>query len=326
MKRVLVSGANGFVGSRLCNYLAQKGYNVIGLVREGSNTALLNGKVTIKCVDYHDKVLIQSLIDNTEIMVHCAAQTKARSFEEICKNNVDLTCNLVHIANQSEKLEHFIFISSQAAGGPGDDNSSVKETDIPQPVSWYGKSKLLAEKNIQRFCKKNWTILRSASIYGPGDKDFLAFFQLVNKHIALHPGTNDKYISLIYIDDCIRIIETTMNNEKAFSQVFYCSDGRIYTIKSFINNLALAMGKIIVSFSIPDYLVLMSGSITEMLGRLNKKLPIFNEQKATEFKHKNWLCSNSKLVNTLGFKPRKQLLDNLSITYNWYKLHNWIKD
>src|SRR5690554_1957090 len=150
MKNILISGANGFIGSRLCNYLYLNGNKVIGLVRKGADTSLINNKLSIEEVDYNDNERIAYFMNQADIFIHCAAQTKARSFDEICKNNVDLTLNMINISSNSASIKHFIFISSQAAGGPGNGHQEVRETDIPMPISWYGKSKLLAEKNIQK--------------------------------------------------------------------------------------------------------------------------------------------------------------------------------
>ncbi len=326
MKKIVISGANGFIGSRLINYLYKEGFEVRGLVRENADMSLIHPDVNCIRVDYNDQIAMAGILSESTVFIHCAAQTKARSFDEICRNNVDLTQTLIRLANQSDKLEHIIFLSSQAAGGPGEGHQAVSESDIPHPVSWYGKSKLLAEKNIQRMCQKNWTILRSASVYGPGDKDFFAYFQLIEKHLALHPGLSDKYISLIYVDDLIKIIRQVIGNETAFSKIYNCSDGRAYTVKSFIDTLALAMNQLVVSFAVPDYFVSLTGAFAEMLGRLQKKLPVLNRQKAKEFSHKNWLCSNLRLVNDLNFKPEKQLLDNLISTYKWYQKNNWLNN
>ncbi len=326
MKKIIISGANGFIGSRLINYLYQEGFEVEGLVRHNADMTLLNPDISVKQVDYNDQNIMREIISETDVFIHCAAQTKARSFEEICRNNVDLTQSLVKLANQSESLQHFIFISSQAAGGPGNGHQSVRESDIPHPVSWYGKSKLLAEKSIQRSCHKNWTILRSASVYGPGDKDFLAYFQLIEKHLAVHPGLSDKFISLIYVDDLVKIIAKCMLNPICYGKIYNCSDGRAYTVKSFIDTLALAMNQLVISFAVPDYFVALTGTFAEVLGRLQRKLPVLNRQKVKEFSHKNWLCSNLQLVNDIGFKSEKQLLDNLISTYKWYKKNHWLGD
>lgn len=324
MNRIVISGANGFIGSQLSNYLYQKGEDVLALVRDGADISLLNPLIKKQTFDYKDMDALSAIIQGYTLFIHCAAQTKSKSFDEICKSNVDLTQKIVQVCNHTESISQFIFLSSQAAGGPGIANQSVSESDVPRPISWYGKSKLLAEKNVQRNCEKNWVIIRSASVYGPGDKDFLFYFQLIEKHIAIHPGLSDKFISLIYVEDLIKLIDKCILSENVNHEIINASDGRAYTINQFIETLSLAMNKLVVPIAVPDYLVSLSGVIAEMLGRLQKKLPVLNRQKASELTNKNWLCSNAKAVRLLAFSPQKKLLDNLIATYKWYKKHQWI--
>lgn len=324
MKKILISGANGFMGSRLCSLLSQQNYSVTALVRQTADCGILSKNINIIEIDYSDTLALENVISQTEVFIHCAGQTKSKSFDDICKTNVDLTQRIITICNRLNNLSQFILISSQAAGGPGEGNLSVKESDVPKPISWYGKSKLLAEKVLQRQCSIPWTIIRPSSVYGPGDKDFLFYFQFIEKHMAVHPGLSDKYISLIFIDDLIKIIESSILNEKAYLQIINASDGKTYTIKNFIDNLSLAMEKMVFPITVPDSLISFSGVLAEMFGRLQKKLPVLNRQKASELKNKNWLLNNEKACSLLNFKPERNLLDNLSITYKWYKKNKWI--
>jgi len=324
MMKILISGANGFIGSRLSLLLSQKAYEITALVRETADCSILSKNLKCRQIDYNNTAELEALFENHDIFIHCAGQTKSKSFDDICKTNVDLTQKLINLANNSKNLKQFIFLSSQAAGGPGENNLPVQESDVPKPISWYGKSKLLAEKIIRKDLQKPWTIIRPASVYGPGDKDFLFYFQFIEKHMAVHPGLSDKYVSLIYIDDLIKIIESCILNENACNQIFNAGDGNAYTIKNFIDNLALAMEKIVFPFSVPDSVISFTGLVAEMFGRLQKKLPVLNRQKAGELKNKNWLLNNKKAVTILNFKPERKLLDNLSITYKWYKKNKWL--
>ncbi len=324
MKKIIVTGANGFIGSRLCLALVNNGYQVTALVREKADCSLLSNKINKIFMNYNDNSLLNELLDNHDILIHSAAKTKGISYKDLTDTNVELTEKIIQSSNQSKNLKQFIFLSSQAAAGPGKGNTSLTEIDEPHPISWYGQSKLQAELILKNTLNKDWTIIRPASVYGPGDKDFLFYFQFIEKHIAIHPGFNNKYISLIYVDQLIDLILKTILNPKAKNETFFASDGHTYTISTFCDTLGLAMDKFVFPISIPDSMVFMTGAVMEMIGKFQNKIPILNKQKAQELRQYNWLIRNIKAVELLDFNPKSNLLSNLTRTYQWYKKNKWL--
>lgn len=324
MKKIIITGANGFIGSRLAEKIQKKGFMVTALLREKADCTLLPPQIARLTVNYDDQISLTKALSGHDCVIHCAAKTKGSSFKDIAETNVSLTQKIVKACNDTDSVQQLIFISSQAAAGPGKGNTSITEEDTPNPISWYGQSKLQAEEFIKSQSKKNWTIIRPSSVYGPGDKDFLFYFQFIEKHLAIHPGFNDKYVSLIYIDELTDLVSTTINHPKAMNEIFFASDGRTYTISSFCDTLALAMDKFVFPISIPDSMVFMTGAVMEMIGRFQNKIPILNKQKAHELRQYNWLIRNLKSTEKLGFTPKANLLSNLTKTYQWYKRNKWL--
>ena len=119
MKNILITGANGFVGSNLVKLLYKENYSVKALVRKNSNTELLPDTVKVIRIDYKDKNQLERNIAQSQVVIHIAARTRAKNWAQFKKANIDLTANLVEIVNKTKSVKQFIFISSLAAAEIG---------------------------------------------------------------------------------------------------------------------------------------------------------------------------------------------------------------
>lgn len=316
MKKIAITGANGFVGSSLTKKLMSDGFSVICLVRPQSDTRLLPDDAVIKKVDYNDEDQVIKALSGCRLLIHNAAITRGRNWEDFLKFNVDLTGKMVEIAHKIS-LEKFIFISSQAASGPAESAAKpVKETDICQPISQYGKSKLLAE-NIVINSKIPYTIIRPVSVFGAGDKDFLNYFKLIKKHLAFLAGFKPKYLNMIHIDDLIELIELTVNNSESENEVFFASSYSLTT-----KGLALSIKKIMkrsaLLIPIPHLLLDVIAFLADLYSEITQRTALLNKQKVKEMKQRYWLVDNTKSQKILGFEPSDDIMNKLQKTYEWY--------
>ena len=322
IKKILISGANGFIGSNLCNFLLLKGYSVTGLIRENANINNFNTSISIVRCDYQDTQKLKKLINDFDIFIHLAALTKAKDFEEFYQANVILTENLVRICSHSTNLKQFIFLSSQAAVGPSVELNSVKEDDSAMPISWYGMSKNFAEQKIINECTIPWTIIRPASVYGQGDRDFYHYFKMIKHHLAPIPGLETKYISLIFVQDLLRIIEKSINNNDVFNQILHAADEKKYTIEEFLSILGSVQNKITFSFKVSDKVIYFLACISELISKFTGEIQIFNKQKAIEIAQNSWLLDTQKTKILLNLNFNSNLYENLKKTFIWYKENN----
>jgi nucleoside-diphosphate-sugar epimerase len=322
--RIAITGANGFIGSSLTRYLMQQGHEVTALVRKTGKVALLPVKSTVLEVDYTNPDSIRQAFANQEIIIHSAALTRSCNWEEMKEINVSLTESLVEAANESKSVTQFIFLSSQAAAGMGTKGKHKTEEDLPKPVTWYGKSKLMAEEIIKNRLLKEWTIIRPVSVYGPGDKDFLETFRLMKSHLSVSIGLMDKYISLIYVDELNLFISKCIGNPKAFHQLFFASDGQTYTHKKFASSLQKAIHTFSLHLSVPDALVFSASALGELINKVQPKTSLLCLQKFREIQGKYWTVSIDKARKLLDFNPKPDLTHNLHTTWLWYKEQGWL--
>ncbi len=324
MHKMIITGSNGFVGSALTNNLKEN-YKVTCLVRHGSNVNLLPENIEIEYIDYDNTEAIAELLNGQDILIHAAALTRAKSWQQFKQVNIDLTEKLIEIYNKTSSLKQFIFISSQAATGPAPNKRTPKlESDECHPVTMYGKSKFLAENLIKEKAEKPWTIIRPVSVFGPGDKDFLQYFRLIKKHLAMFIGFRQKYYNFIFVEDLVEMISKTINNENAYNETFFAGGTDVLSMRQFVNDIENVMNTRALHLHIPQFLLYPIAVVSEILTVFSHRPPIVNREKIKEFKQDNWIVNNDKAKKILDFETSENILDKLKITYRWYKDEGWI--
>jgi dihydroflavonol-4-reductase len=325
--RVLVTGANGFVGSHLVESLLDKGYQVRCLVRKTSNLKWLSGlKVEYVYGDISERNSLNEAVANVDVIIHSAGLTKAKNREGYFKANAEGTRNLVEVClERNPGLHRFIYISSQAASGPGEDERPKDEAAPCRPVSDYGGSKLEGEKIVSEYSSKlPVTIIRPPAVYGPRDTDMLGFFKVVKYGFRISFGKGESYISLVYVKDLVDGILLAAENTKAIGQTYFIADDRVYSWREAFNIIAGVMNKKTLPLRIPKSIVFFLAFLSESFYRLLGKTPAFNTQKTREITQRYWGLDVSKAKKELGFVPRFPLDKGTSETVKWYRENGWL--
>ena len=323
-KKALVTGANGFIGSNLVRALLKKGYQITCLVRRTSDiSSLENLSVTFTYADYHSASSLKDTCTDQDIIFHVAGKVRELTGKRYFDANVEVTRNLIE-AIKGTRIEKFVFLSTQAAAGPADGLEPKTETCVCNPVSYYGKSKLAAEEVVREECPVPWIIIRPPSVYGPYDRDFLQYFKLVKNHLAPLIGFKKKYLSLVYIEDLVRMILLAVESERGHNEIFFAGDGNIYVLQDFMKAVEHAMARKALTVHIPIFLSYLLALFNEGMKHFTKRQAIINMQKVKEMKQCFWLCSIEKAQKLLNYQPQFSLQEGVSKTYTWYKEHKWL--
>ena len=326
--RALVTGGTGFVGYHLVSELLQKGHEVTCLVRQSSNTEWLEELGGIQYATgelTHPESLIDAVTD-IDVIFHLAGAVIAVDREGYFRINRDGTANLLNAALQhNPDLQNFIYVSTQAAGGPTPHDTPRTEDMPPEPVTHYGASKLAAEAYLQRFTDKlPIKIIRPPSVYGPHDVGVFTFFQIIDKHLQVYFLGQDLQLSLIYVQDLIRGILLLAEQDIASGEVFYIDDGTPRSLRDIQTEIARAMDVTTFKLPIPRKMLYPLAGISELIIKLRNKPSFFNLQKIQEITQPAWTCSSEKLQKTTGFTPEYSLSEGAKITAEWYKSHGWL--
>ena len=334
MARVLVTGANGFVGSHLVEHLLSLGHEVTCLVRRTSNLQWIE-TLPVRFV-YGEARLPDSLppaVEGQEYVFHTAGVTRAWNARGYIETNALGTLNMLRacVAGNSA-VRKFVLVSSQAAAGPGRDGRVVTEDDAPRPVSHYGRSKLLAEKFAHEFEDRlPITIVRPSAVYGPRDRDGLDLFRNVQRHIAAVVGFRRARLISTHVKD---IVEGTalagFSGRSAGRTYFICFD-RPHSWEEIFDAIAEALGKSVVRVRVHGDTVKLLGrwmtalAATARVLRPRMQPPLLTVARSIELAQRCWLCSCERAKGELGFAPKIDMREGIRLTAGWYREHGWLK-
>lgn len=245
--QLLITGANGFVGSRLCELAFQEGWPVRRAVRwPGMRDAVAVGDLGAN-TDW------STALDNIKIVVHLAARVHVMKeavidpLAEFRHVNVEGTLNLARQA-VSAGVKRFVFISSIKVNGESTPlNEPYTAEDTPAPVDPYGISKYETEEGLRSLAIETGlevVIIRPALVYGPGVKaNFLSMIRWLNRGVPLPFGTIHNKRSLIALDNFVDLIITCIEHPAASNQIFLASDGEDLSSTELLQRVGLSLGR-----------------------------------------------------------------------------------
>jgi nucleoside-diphosphate-sugar epimerase len=278
MDRILVTGANGFIGSHLVELLIRESAEddeIICMVRHTSDLSnilesLKHPKVRIVTGDVTKPETLPNAVKGVTYVYHVAAELYAISRNRFIEANTEGTENLLKAVDEhaQKSLKRFLFVSSQAAAGPSQSTNPVTEDDEPSsPVSYYAESKLEAEKLVRQYGSKfHVTIVRPCSVYGEGDKGFLQAFTGVEMRVHAVTGFRKRYTGMIYGKDLVTGILAASRSEAAEGQTYFLANSHPYTVKEVMKEMARAVGRSFgITVPVPLFIFRFVAYLSELL-------------------------------------------------------------
>ncbi|MDY6820035.1 MAG: NAD(P)-dependent oxidoreductase [Deferribacterota bacterium] len=320
MKRILITGASGFIGSNLLEALQPKGYKLYALVRDPSKLETHNETVEIVKGDLTDSNL---KLPEVDYVYHIAGVVKAKNYREFYDVNYIGTVNLVrNILKQKNKLKGFFFLSTLAINGGEEEIISFDTTENPK--THYAKSKLLAEYHLLKY-SANFPIIivRPTAVYGPGERELLKYFKFVKNGYGPILNKNSFY-SFIFIVDLVNILLLLLEKENNIRGIVIASDGKKYLWDDVVKTLSKKMDIKPRFVYIPKFFVYVAAAVNTLLNYFRKKPSILTIDKIKEIFKKSWFCDISDLKNIIGYNPVYDLDKGLDLTLEWYKSNRWL--
>ncbi len=323
MKRVLITGASGFIGSFLVKEAQSNKYKVYAGVRKTSSLEnLLKAAPNLFEVDLSDKKAIKNKLLETEkldYIIHNAGITKTCKKNEFDKVNLKNTQNLIEALIETDRVpEKFLFISSLAAYGPSRNGiEPIKLTDKPLPVSLYGESKLKTERYIKSIKDFPYLIFRPTGVYGPREKDYYVMYKSIKARLETYVGSKEQYLSFIYVKDLVSLLINSLDSN-IVNKSYFVSDYRNYTAVEFNKIVKEELVKKTISIVFPKIFVKIIAFVGEKLSCLfSGNVPTLNTEKYKDISQKNWLCDSSDLVSDFNFNPKYDLEKGIKETIEW---------
>ncbi|MEO8600870.1 MAG: SDR family oxidoreductase [bacterium] len=246
MPKILVTGANGFVGSALCAALLKKEIDIIAAVRTKSrNDDFPIGDLSAS-TDWLPALAGCSAIIHLAARVHVMNDTSSDTLTDFRAVNVDATFNLAKQAAQCG-VKRFVFVSSVKVNGEETISKLFTAFDEPAPLDSYGQSKLEAEialRELSRDTGLEVVIIRPPLVYGPGVRaNFLKLMQLVKMGVPLPLGAIHNRRSMVALDNLVDLLITCTHHPAAAGHTFMVSDDNDVSISELLRMLASVMGK-----------------------------------------------------------------------------------
>lgn len=246
---ILLTGATGFIGSRLiARLLVEPGFAVRGVVRRES-VNLPSGIERIVMGELAPDTDWPHALRGVNVVVHLAARVHvmhdmaADALTEYRKVNVAATVNLARQAARAG-VKRFVFLSSLKVNG---ESGAFTESFTPAPQNAYGISKYEAELELFRIAAETGleiVVIRPPLVYGPGVKaNFRALMRALARGIPLPLGAIHNRRSLLALDNLVDFILTCIKHPAAANEIFLVSDGEDLSTTDLIRRLANAMGR-----------------------------------------------------------------------------------
>ncbi|MCI0575111.1 MAG: NAD(P)-dependent oxidoreductase [Chloroflexi bacterium] len=225
-KKVLVTGATGFIGGRLAERLAREaGAVVTGVGRNLERAArLAEAGVALRPVDLRDEAAVQAALAGQEVVFHLAAAMGRSSPETAEQVNVTATEKLVRLAAEMG-VGRFVHASSIAAFGPPDQPVMAEEHPVnTEQAAPYGRTKALGEARARAAaadCGLALAVGRPGMVYGPGSRTWsLRLLQLVQRRVPVLLAGGRGHAHPIYVDNLVDGLILAATRPEAAGQAF----------------------------------------------------------------------------------------------------------
>ncbi|MDD4978162.1 MAG: SDR family oxidoreductase [Gallionella sp.] len=310
--RVLVTGANGFVGRELCAKLSSQGCLVRAAVRGESAGLQVGTQIVVGNVD--GLTDWQNALKDTDLLFHLAARVHVMKdvstdpLAEFRKVNLHGTENLARQA-ASAGVKRLVYVSSIKVNGEGTEESPYSESDAADPQDPYGISKWEAEQALHRISQETGlevVIVRPPLVYGPGVKgNFISLFKAIDKGLPLPLAGARNARSLVYVGNLVDALITCATKAEAAGQTYLVSDGKAVSTAELVSEIARALGRKDRSFYFPPSIL---SAVAGLLGKTAQVDRLFGSLRV----------DSSKLGQQLAWTPPYTLQQGLAETARWY--------
>ena len=330
--KILITGASGFIGSFIVEEALKKGFDTWAAVRKSSSKEYLKDE-RINFIELNlsskAKLIEQLRGHDFDYVVHAAGVTKCLNKQDFHRINTEGTKNLLDaILELQMPLKRFVFVSSLSVFGAIKEQQpydEIRETDIPQPNTEYGRSKLAAEKYLESLGSRvPYIILRPTGVYGPREKDYFMMAKSIKQHSDFAVGYKRQDITFVYVSDVVQAIFLALDKGEN-GRKYFLSDGEVYQSTTFSDLIHEELGRPWwIRITAPVWVLRIITFCGEYIGKMTGKVTALNNDKFNILRQRNWRCDIQPAIDELGYKPTVKLAEGVRRSIKWYKEQGWL--
>ena len=335
--KILITGASGFIGSFMVEEALRRGFETWAAVRKSSSREFLNDE-RIHLIELNlssEEQLKEQLAGHQfDYVVHAAGVTKCLDKEDFRRINTVGTQHLVRaIIALGMPLKRFVYISSLSIMGAIREEqpyTEICESDTPQPNTAYGRSKLEAERWLEREALRvengalPYVILRPTGVYGPRERDYFMMAKSIQTHTDFAVGFRRQDITFVYVSDVVQAVFLACERGQT-GRKYFLSDGEVYRSSTFSDLIRKELGNPWwIRITVPIWLLRIVTFCGEYIGRLTGKVTALNNDKYHIMRQRNWRCDITPARRELGYEPQVQLEEGVRRSIRWYQENHWL--
>ena len=330
--KILITGASGFIGSFIVEEALKRGFETWAAVRKSSSRDYLKDE-RIHFIELNlsskEQLVEQLRGKDFDYVVHAAGVTKCLNKADFHRINTEGTKNLVDALLEVEMpLKRFVFVSSLSIFGAIKEQQpyeEIRESDVPQPNTAYGRSKLEAEQYLESLgARIPYIILRPTGVYGPREKDYFIMAKSIKQHSDFAVGFKRQDITFVYVEDVVQAVFLTLEKGKD-GRKYFLSDGEVYQSSTFSDLIHEELGRPWwIRITAPVWVLRIVTFFGEHIGRMTGQVTALNNDKFNILKQRNWRCDIQPAINELGYLPKVKLAEGVKRTIKWYKDNKWL--
>lgn len=322
--RILVTGATGFVGSRLAIRAAQKGHRVTALGRNASGdlrAAFAQHGVVLKLGDINDPNFIGDAVRGSSHICHLAAAWRevGLPIEHYRRVNVDGT-RVVASAAARHGVTKLVFCSTVGLH-PRQSQEVIAEDSRFEITNPYEASKAETEEMLRAMAHNTGlavAILRPADVYGPGDLRLLKLFRAVARQRFPLVGAGTGRRHMLYIDDLTEALLTACAQDSGPCEAFLVAGPDVITLRALLERMTKMLGVRRFGISVPFGPMKVAAAVVEDVCGLIRVTPPIH-RRSLDFFLTDVEYDTRKARSKLRWMPHVSLESGLRQTIDWYK-------
>ena len=326
MKKVLVTGATGFLGKYVVEELVEHGYQVRAFGRNRAiGQSLVNASVTFIQGDLTNQEDLTKACQEMDMVVHAGAlSTVWGPWEDFYQTNV-LGTKYVLEACREAKIERLVYVSSPSIYAAPRDQLDIKESDAPQEnrLNNYIRSKLASEKLFKDYPDVSSVILRPRGLFGIGDTSILPRVLNLSQKIGIPLiGDGRQLMDMTCVENVALAIRLALETPQAAGEVYNITNGEPRAFRNLIEETLRGLGYPIRYRKIPAPLVC---AISSSLEFIYKSLKLKGEPALTRYTYYLLRYSQtldiSKAERDLGYRPKITISEGIEQYVQDYLKH-----